>query len=110
MRNRSSAMKFVERAIKNGEMVRPEQCEVCTSIPAKHVAHAIVAHHWRGYDFPLSIWWVCRSCNRFLAHKHDGSLNMQEAKKYVHRLQLQKLGYYSQADLNGSDRPAGVTV
>jgi hypothetical protein len=106
MRNQSSAMKFIERAINNGEMTRPEQCEVCTSVPISYKAHAIVAHHWNGYDDPLNIWWVCRSCNRFLAHKHDGSLSIEQAKKYVHWLQLQKLGYYSEADLQ--DKPSQI--
>lgn len=104
MRNRSSAMKFVERAIKRGSMVRPEQCEVCKATPTDYPSHAIVAHHWNGYDNALDIWWCCRSCNRFLAHKHDGSLNILQARLYVRKMQMIKLGYGSFEDL----RTAGV--
>lgn len=44
---------------------------------------AIVPHHFRGYDFPLDVWWVCRSCNRRLVNKHDDSLTIEEARKYI---------------------------
>lgn len=95
MRTQSSAIKLVELAIKNGELVRPDRCEVCTSKPVDFKQHAIVGHHWNGYDDPLNLWWVCRSCNRFLAHKHDGSLNLEQAKIYVRKLQRAKLWHYS---------------
>ncbi len=93
MRSQYSAMKFIERAIKDGRLTRVDQCEVCTSKPIGYKAHAIVAHHWNGYDDPLNIWWICRSCNRFLASRHDGSLNLEQAKLYVRRLQRARLGY-----------------
>lgn len=109
MRSQKSAIKLVEYAIKRGELVRPEQCEICTSKPIDYQSHAIVAHHWKGYDFPLSIWWVCRSCNGIL-DVHDGSLNMEQAKKYVRRRQMQKLGYYAESDLPQVERAARVTL
>lgn len=88
MRSQSSAMKFVERAIKSGNLTRPERCEVCATKPTEgYKKHATVAHHWNGYDDPTNVWFVCRSCNRFLAHKHDGSLNLEQAKLYVRELQ-----------------------
>lgn len=94
MRTRSSAMKLVELAVKDGEMVRPEKCEVCTSKPADCKTQSIVGHHHNGYDDALNVWFVCRSCNRFLAHKHDGSLTKEEAKLYVRKLQRAMLGYH----------------
>lgn len=87
MRTKSSAMKLVQMAIESGELTRPERCEICTSKPAECKTQSIVGHHWNGYDDPLNVFWVCRSCNRFLAHKHDGSLNLEQAKLYVRELQ-----------------------
>ena len=42
----------------------------------------MVAHHWNGYDHPLDIWWICRACNRKLSNKHDGSLTLEQARRY----------------------------
>jgi hypothetical protein len=36
-------------------------------------------HHWRGYEYPLDVWWVCSSCNRLL-DCHDGSVSLEEAR------------------------------
>lgn len=94
MRSQSSAIKFVERAIRAGEMTRADQCEICTSKPTDYKVPAIVAHHFNGYDDPLNIWWVCRSCNGML-DVHDGSLNLEQAKRYIKKRQLAKLGYLS---------------
>lgn len=86
-------MKFVERAIKNGSLNRPNQCEICGKIVvSNNGVHPIVAHHWKGYDFPLEIWWACRSCNGIL-DIHDGSLAIETAKVYVRKRQYAKLGY-----------------
>lgn len=45
----------VERAINAGKMVRGF-CECCGNEKAD-------AHHWRGYDHPLDVQWLCRSCH-----------------------------------------------
>lgn len=95
MRSQGSAIKLVELAIKSGKMTRPDQCQVCTKKPIDNKVPAIVGHHWNGYDDPLNVFWVCRSCNRFLAHKHDGSLNLEQAKTYVRKRQRAKLWNYS---------------
>lgn len=102
MKTQSSAMKMVENAIKRGELTRPEQCEICTCRPRADKVQSIVAHHWNGYDHPLDIWWICRSCNRILAYKHDGSLNKEQAKKYIRRRQMEMLGYYSSEDFQAA--------
>jgi len=48
------------------------------------LSRIIFGHHWRGYDYPLDVWWVCGSCNLALAGKHDGSLPTPEAaKRYI---------------------------
>lgn len=43
----------------------------------------IVPHHWRGYDYPLDVWWICCHCNLRLSHRHDGSLTLEEARQVV---------------------------
>lgn len=93
MRTQSSAIKLVELAIKSGELVRPDQCETCNKRPTDNKTRSIVAHHWNGYDDPLNVWWLCRSCNGIL-DVHDGSLNLEQAKLYVRKRQRAKLGYY----------------
>ncbi len=76
---RSEAHRLVNRSIKRGEIKRPSKCEICEA--KQRIWHSfsndkviIVAHHWRGYDYPFDIWWVCISCNALLRGVHDGSL------------------------------------
>ncbi len=71
---------IVKQGVDEGELTRPSVCELCTFRPKNDL---IMAHHWQGYDTPLVVWWICRSCNRMLAGKHDGSLTINEAKNYV---------------------------
>lgn len=93
MRTQNSASKLVELAIKRGELSRGEQCQICGKKPHSNGdVHTIVGHHWKGYDYPLLVWWICRSCNRFLL-VHDGSLCLEEARVYVKKKQWAKLGY-----------------
>lgn len=71
---------IVKQAVDEGELTRPSACDLCTFRPKNDL---IMAHHWQGYDSPLDIIWICRSCNRVLSNKHDGSLTFDEAKDYV---------------------------
>lgn len=85
------ASSAVHQAIKKGKLIRPGQCELCgktakTSKPnICHLAFKIFAHHWAGYDSEnwLNIWWVCQSCNVRLGNRHDGTMNKQQAKKFI---------------------------
>lgn len=91
MRTQGSAIKLVELAIKAGELVRPNRCEICGKTTQVNGGKPpIVGHHWNGYDDPLNVWWICRSCNRFLLI-HDGSLNLEQARLYVKEKQRRKL-------------------
>lgn len=77
---------LVNYAVKRNELTRPTECELCDYVfPLDGRKHSryIVAHHYLGYDHPLSIWWVCRMCNSFLRHRHDGSLTKDEARLLV---------------------------
>lgn len=76
---RSEAHRLINRSIERGKIKRPDKCEICGA--KQRVWHSfsndeviIVAHHWRGYDHPLDVWWVCISCNALLRGIHDGSL------------------------------------
>lgn len=91
---RSQAIGLVRSAVENGTLTRPEQCEICNKKPIEQNTRAIVAHHHNGYDDPLNVWFVCRSCNGLL-DRHDGSLDKEQAKVYVKKRQLAKLGYLS---------------
>ena len=73
----------VKRAVENGTLRVPRTCDVCGKNPETiqttelhtGVRHKqLCAHHWKGYDYPIDVWWVCRSCNRQLTGLHDGSL------------------------------------
>jgi hypothetical protein len=94
---RGKAKDEVARAIKRGVLTRPSVCCLCGKsterfIPADHFVAAtlgilevpetrlIVAHHWRGYEHPLDVWWVCQSCNVKLGDRHDGSITVEEAR------------------------------
>lgn len=45
--------------IKMGRLVRPDGCGRCGRRDLK-----IEAHHFRGYECPLDIQWLCKSCHR----------------------------------------------
>ena len=59
-----------------GRITKPAKCEVCKT------GKAHIAHHWRGYGYPLDVWWVCITCNRRL-DVHDGSISLKQASSYV---------------------------
>ena len=77
---RSAATNLVQAAIKAGELVRPDTCELCYNGDKQ-----IVAHHWNGYDDALSVWWICKSCNHKLGGRryHIGLIDKEQAKDVV---------------------------
>lgn len=52
---RKKAWRKLDYAITSGKMVRGF-CECCGNEKAD-------AHHWKGYDRPLDVQWLCRSCH-----------------------------------------------
>lgn len=89
---------------------KPEQCQLCDAWPAREEAARraraqaaiaihhplmaarglewrkpktlfIVAHHWRGYDYPDDVWWVCYACNYVLQGCHNGAFTLEEARR-----------------------------
>lgn len=57
------AHNLVFRAVRRGELTRPEKCPKCG------VAGKIQAHHHLGYDRPLDVEWLCKRCHS-LEHAH----------------------------------------
>jgi len=76
-----------------GVLHRPNFCELCGCDMSErnrlrqsfglNFNAKLHGHHWRGYDYPLEVWWVCPTCNHALAGKHDGSLSKEDAKQLV---------------------------
>ena len=70
------AYRLVYRALQKGTLMRPAYCQLCGQ------CGRICAHHWRGYDYPLDIWWICSRCNALL-DCHDGTLTLESARDLI---------------------------
>lgn len=70
--------------IRNGTIKRTSGCQLC-NYPNRNVDSVgkVVAHHWKGYDYPFDVWFICHSCNTRLRGKHDGVFNLEQASVYV---------------------------
>lgn len=59
-KNKYEAMYKAHKAFKaarnSGDVIKPQKCEACDN-PAKE------AHHYKGYDFPLDVQWLCKQCH-----------------------------------------------
>lgn len=73
----SQAHQAVSAFVKRGALTPLDTCQTCGT------AGRTVAHHWRGYAYPLDVWWVCLRCNRKLWRTHDGAFSLQMARNYV---------------------------
>ena len=62
---RSIAYRIVRAHLIRGSIVRPSKCEGCgiAPPPAKDGRSKIQAHHFEGYDAPLSVQWLCAKCH-----------------------------------------------
>lgn len=69
------AHRLVHKAKQAGQLVPLTSCELCGNSAQK-----IRAHHWRGYGYPLDVWWICCRCNA-LIKEHDGSLTKEQAAR-----------------------------
>lgn len=91
----TKAVAILGKAIKEGNLNRPDTCELCgrtpKPIPMKLKSgesltrSPIVGHHWQGYDQPLNVLWVCCSCNGKLTGPefHNGSMTKEQSREYV---------------------------
>lgn len=75
------AMSQVAKALKDGRLIKPNQCELCDG------ESFLVGHHWKGYDGPdaIDVLWVCRGCNIILRGRkyHNGSVSKEESRAVV---------------------------
>ncbi len=90
----------VNNAIRAGKIKRQDVCMVCGQsnderaeefdryvqkyglwalgfVPKKFL---MVGHHYRGYEYPLDVWWVCQPCNSNLRGCHDGTVTLAQAR------------------------------
>ena len=79
---------ITREAIRDGKLVPLDKCEICgkqrwSKVYSFENAVVIHPHHYMGYDFPFNVWWICRSCNRKLINKHDGSFTIEEAREFI---------------------------
>lgn len=72
------AVEILNEHVRRGTLLRPGTCDLCGNSNCE-----IVGHHWRGYDFPLDVWWICPRCSNLLKGKHDGSMTKEQARDYV---------------------------
>lgn len=64
----------LRKEVKAGRIVKPDFCQLCG-----HSGN-LLGHHYRGYAYPLDVWWICHSCNTFPALRHDGTQTIEQAR------------------------------
>lgn len=59
------AYRQVRSAVARGELSKPATCSKCGRDPGRGSdgRSLIQAHHFKGYDFPLDVEWLCSSCH-----------------------------------------------
>lgn len=65
------ARTYVQDAIMNGKLIRPEHCEIC-----ERKSQHIEAHHC-DYRQPLDVQWLCRNCH-VLYHRIHGKKRLYD--------------------------------
>lgn len=62
---KAKARSAVASAIRVGRLIRPDKCEACGNLgPAASDGRATIhGHHYKGYDFPLEVQWLCAKCH-----------------------------------------------
>ncbi len=73
------AVQQIGQALKDGQLTRPNICELCGE------EEYTQAHHANGYDNPLDVWWLCLSCHGRLRGMtyHRGLISRGAAWKIV---------------------------
>lgn len=95
----TKAGSMIQYATKSGKMKRPDICEVCgcNVVEMNELRNQygiaekvlILAHHWKGYEYPLDVWWICSRCNALL-RIHDGSLSLEDARETIGKFDLEQ--------------------
>jgi hypothetical protein len=87
----SRANVIVARALKTGELIAPERCEVCGRKPnplRERIKRTIWAHH-DDYSKPLIVRWLCPSCHRKWHIRHQPAPGLDAVR--VPRLTIEQL-------------------
>lgn len=50
----------VRDAVRRGILKKPNKCEKCQLIIPRKI---LFGHHYKGYDFPLEVKWLCGKCH-----------------------------------------------
>jgi hypothetical protein len=68
------ARRQVRTAIERGLLSRPEHCQSCRILVsrARDGRFLIQAHHYAGYENPLTVSWLCPICHK-VAHDAAGA-------------------------------------
>jgi hypothetical protein len=64
-RSRKLAHRAVAKALAEGTLIRPRICENCLN-PGPEASDGratIHGHHYKGYEFPLDVKWLCSKCH-----------------------------------------------
>src|SRR3972149_764640 len=77
----ATAIKILNESVRTGALLRPGTCDLCGA--SSDDGANIYGHHWRGYDYPIDVWWVCSRCNNLLRDRHDSSLTQEQARDFV---------------------------
>ena len=64
-RSRKIAHRAVAKALADGTLIRPDICEGCSNPgPRSSDGRATIhGHHYKGYEFPLDVKWLCGKCH-----------------------------------------------
>lgn len=60
---KSRASAIVQRAIRRGDLVRPETCSVCGKRMVGRGSQRVINAHHRDYSKPLDVMWLCPRCH-----------------------------------------------
>lgn len=87
------AERRARQALANGTIEKKHQCEVCGRVGKT------VMHHYKGYDCPFDVWWVCYSCNRNIPHTNDygrpfNLRDLSSARQYIIKKVFKNPAYY----------------
>ena len=75
----SIAHRRLKQAIDNGTMRRGPACYTCG------VLGKTAGHHYRGYEYPFDVWWLCSRCNANLKGPqfHNGTVSLEDCREYI---------------------------
>lgn len=78
------ASRRLNQALVKGTIKKEFVCLVCGN------EGKTVAHHYKGYDFPFNVWWVCYKCNANIPHDQEYTLEEVRGflkEKYIERFE-----------------------